>query len=198
MRTLALLSLAALSITSAFAQTGALDKDRGAKSDAIIIKVDQVNLMNHLMPLLMTKEQVRKILPAVEKARQKVRDIEKVEFEDLRKVEAKLDAAIKDGYDKGSVPDPSLLKEVGGIFAAMRTRRDLIAEENAQNVLKVVKETLNTGQFKTAANSLNVRAFNPALKPEEMDDDNKVRIFCREIFLHPLAYDIMVKMSMGN
>lgn len=178
---------------AAGAQT--LDKDRGQKSATVMDKVDTLNLMNQINPLVMTKEQIRKILPAIEKARQKVKDIEKVEADELRRLEEKLDGALKDGYEKAAVPSPDLIKELQGIFNAMRIRRELIASENAENVLKVVLETLNVGQKKAAANSLNPKQFNPNFKPEEFTEEDRLRLYTREILLHPLAYDLLVKLS---
>src|SRR5262245_56791849 len=98
MKTVRLLSLLVtlFVVAHAIAQGSAVEKDRQNRSDNILTKVDQLNLMNQILPLVMTREQVRKILPPIEKARQKVREIEKVELEDMKKIDAKIDAALKD------------------------------------------------------------------------------------------------------
>lgn len=169
--------------------------DPWSKSEEVLAKVDQLNLLNQINPLVLTKEQVRKLLPPIEKARQKVRDIKKAEAEEMKKLEVKVDAALAAGIDKGSVPSPDLMKEINATFQAMRVRRDLIAQENAENVYAVFRTTLNAGQLKAAANSLNPKLFNPNFKPEEMKDEDRHLLFVREIMLHPGTYDLLVKLS---
>ena len=194
MRKMSIVGLVICLASMAFGQTAA-QQQRGERSDNVVDKVDKLNLLNQILPLIMTKEQIRKILPAIERARQKVRDIEKVESDDLKAIEGKVDAALKDAMGKDAVPSKALLQELAGTFAAMRNRRQLIAEENAQNVAKVVKEVLNAGQIKTEANSINPKLFNPNFKPEEMTQDDRLELFIREILLHPLTYDLLVQMS---
>ena len=143
----------------------------------------------------MTKEQIRKLLPAIEKARQKVRDTQKAEFEDLTKFDGRADAALSAAINKGSVPTQAQLDEFSALFGALRMRRTQVAEENAENVCTVLMGILNAGQTKAASNQLNPKRFNPDIKVEELKTEDKVRIYCREVLLHPLAYDLLVKMS---
>ena len=131
-------------------QTPALDKDRQARSDDIIVKTDQLNLMNQLLPLVMTKEQVRAILPAIEKARQKVKDITRVEYEDLKRIEPKIDAALKSGYDKAAVPDPDLLKEIAGTLAQQVRSFDVMARYGDDAFMMVLPQTGRDGAVEVA------------------------------------------------
>lgn len=165
------------------------------KSDQILDKVTQLDILNRLLPLVLTKEQYGKILPAVEKARQRVRDTQKKEADELKSLEPKLDTAMKDALDKGKVPTQELLKESSALFNQFRQRRLLVGIENEDAVLKVTKETLNLGQFKAAVNAFSPRLADPTLDPAKLDDDTKLRLFVRTILLHPGAYDLLLKLS---
>lgn len=188
---LAFLVATSILCSLAMGQTG----DQSIKSEELVGKIEVINLMNQVNPLVLTKEQIRKLLPPIEKARQKVKEIKKAEADEMKKLETKIDAALKEGYEKGAVPSPDLVKELAATFNAMRIRRDLIAQENAENVYDIFKVTLNAGQLKAAANSLNPKMFNPDFKPEEMKDEDRHLLFVREILLHPATYEMLVKMA---
>jgi hypothetical protein len=45
---------------------------------------------------------------------------------------------------------------------------------------------------------LNPKIYDPGVKTEELKDDDRLRLFVREVFLDPLAYDVLVKMQAGQ
>lgn len=177
---------------SGFAQS---DDSRTKQVDALLKKVKQIDILNRILPLLMTKEQIRKVLPAVEKARARVKEAQNKEFESLKKFEARLDAANKKAIESGVLPGRDLVSEIMKMFVEHGIQRQLIASENTEAVVKALKETLNEGQIKAAVNDLNPALFDPSLKPEKMTADDKLRFFVREIFLDPAAYDVLVLLS---
>lgn len=184
-----------LAISSAvFAQT----TDKGKQSAATLDKMRQIDLLNHLLPLVMTKEQIRKMLPTIEKARRDVRTQEDEEAKFLAQSAAKIDKAVQDGIDKGDVPDKQLLKELNAMIRLFTMKRKEIGDDNAKMVLDVMKTTLNAGQLKAAGNSLDFKIYNPGIKPEEISDEARLTLFVREILLDPLAYDLLVKMQAGQ
>src|SRR5687768_15127692 len=84
--------------------TMAVAQDKAAQSTAILQKMRQCDLLNHLIPLVMTKEQIRKLLPSIEKARRDVKAQEDEEAKLLAERSAKIDQVVKDGIEKGDVP----------------------------------------------------------------------------------------------
>jgi hypothetical protein len=190
-KSLLCLALLALNLVSAFAQS-ASDVER---AETILIKTRKLELLNQLLPVLMTKEQIKALLPAIEKARANVRTIHKMEADDLKKLEAKLDESIKNGLEKGAVPPREQIQDIAKLMRAFQIRRQVAANENLETVLPVFMKELNAGQQKAAANSLDPRFFDPNAKPEEMKVEDKVRVFVREIVLDPLSYDLLVKLS---
>lgn len=193
MKSRLLVSLLALfAVCFASAQS---DGERAQKSAEIFEKATKLDLLNQILPLLFTKEQYRGILPAIEKAREAVRKTEQLEADELKKLESKLNVALKEANDEGKVPPRELLNEVSAALMKMSAARRVIADINVQTVLEAFNKTANAGQKKAAANALNPKLFNPSAKVDEMTDEDKLRVFVREILLHPLAYDIMRKLS---
>lgn len=171
------------------------DAARQKDTDAIFVKLKQLDLMNHILPMLMTKDQLKKVLPAVEKARQRVRQAQVKEYEALKKYEGRIAEAHKKALESGQVPGRELLTEITNMFKAMEISRSLIADENTDAIVAALKSTLNEGQIKSAINDLNPKLFDASLKPEEMSADQKLRFFVKEIFLDPAAYDVLVLLS---
>lgn len=171
------------------------DTSRQKDTEAIFTKLKQLDLMNQILPMLMTKDQLKKILPVVEKARQRVKQAQLKEYEALKKFEGRITEARKKAIDSGQVPGRQLLNEIIKMFQAMEIARTMIADENTDAIIAVFKSTLNEGQIKAAANDLNPKLFDPSLKPEEMSADQKLRFFVKEIFLDPAAYDVLVILS---
>jgi len=172
--------------------------DKAKKSTETLEKMRQLDLLNQLLPLVMTKDQIRQILPAVEKARADVKAEESLEADLIAKYAARVDQAVKDGIQKGDVPDKKFLVELNALIRTMSMRRDAVAHDNVDRVLEAMKKTLNAGQLKAAANSLNPAVFLTGVKVEEMTDEAKTRLFVSEIMLDPLAYDLLVKMQSSS
>lgn len=184
--------LAAMSMTVALAQ---ISPDKAKKSDEILKKARQLDLLNHLLPLVLTKAQINKLLVVVEKARARVDQIRLMEASDLLKYESKMDDAVSKGVNKDMVPAKSLLVELNKLFTAFAVRRAIAAGENADEVLAVFKKELNEGQRKAAMNSHDFKAFDPNVDVSKLTDDDKLKFYIKDVVLDPYAYDLMIKMS---
>jgi len=190
--------LIVLSLALAFSGAAFAQNDKAQQASATLQKMRQIDLLNYILPLVMTKEQIRKLLPAIELARRDVKTQEAEEQKLIGEKAAAVDKAVKDGVDKGDVPDKQFLKELNALIRFMSMKRDAIANDNTDKVLEAMKTTLNAGQLKAAGNSLNPRVFDSSIKVEEMKDDDRLRLFVREIMLDPLAYDLLVRIQAGQ
>ncbi len=184
--------IGAFAYGAAAAQSSA---DQGQQSDAIVAKMRQIDLLNQIVPLALTKEQIGKILPAVERARAKVRQIQKDEAVTLSKMDGKVSDAIRKCIESSSPPTKELMNEIAQTTQDMSDRRVSAIAENTIAVLKVFNETCNAGQKKAAAGSFSPQYVNPNVKPDELTQDQKVTFFVREILLDPQAYDILVQLE---
>lgn len=169
--------------------------DKSKKATETLEKMRQLDLLNQLLPLVMTKDQIRQLLPSIEKARRDVKAQEDMEADLISKYAARVDEAVKNGTEKGDVPDKQFLKELNALVMTMSIKRNAVISDNTDLVLDQMKKVLNAGQIKAAANSLSPSIYLPGYKPEELTDEMKLKVFVREIMLDPLAYDILVKIQ---
>lgn len=169
---------------------------RAERSTQIYEKNLKLDLYNQILPLLMTKEQFRPILQAVERCRQRVQETEKLEYEELRKLEGDIDKALKDAQEKQVIPPAELLTRISATLKKLGAARRLIIQMNTDEVMEAFMKNANAGQQKAAANSLNMAQFAPGMKVEDMKDEDKIRIFVQEVLLHPSAHDILKKLAL--
>lgn len=186
----------ALSLTTLGSTQQITADQMAAQSTVIFEKNLKLDLYNQILPILFTKEQLRAILPAIERARQAVRETEKLEFEELKKLEKELDAALKEAETNQKIPPPELMTKVSNTLKKLSTARMLIIQMNTQAVYDAFMKATNAGQQKAAANSLNLALIMPGAKPEDVKDEDKIRIYVREILLHPTGYEILRKLSL--
>lgn len=170
-------------------------KEQTMKSREILQKARMLDHLTHLLPLLLTKTQINSLLSAIEKARAKEDQITLNEHRELLKMESMLDEQIKRGVEKRMVPEDAKLKETAKTFSAFDFRRMAAAEENATELLAAVKKIFNAGQLKVAENTLDPKAFDPKLKPDEMSQDEKLKFFIKAVLMDWTSYDVLVKMA---
>lgn len=190
MRVLAIAGLA-ISVVAPAGQSGS---GVSKEAEEIMHTVHKLDLLNQILPLVMDKEQIGKLLPAIEQARQMVKNTQKSELTEMQRVKAKLDAALKDALDKRQVPSRELLGEVANMYKVFEIKREAIARENTTNVLEAMKKVLNEGQIKAAAGALEPKLLDPSLDPKAMTQDEKLRVFVRVILLDPDAYDLLIEL----
>ena len=168
---------------------------RAKKSDEILKKIRQIDLLNQILPVVMTKDQMKKILPAVEKARVEVRKAEQEEFEFLLKLDKDLDISLKEGIEKGKVPEREALVNIAAALRTLGLKRAAVVQENTDTVQAELEKVLNEGQIKAARNALLPSNFDPTIDPKKITDDQKFKFWVRTILLDPLSYDLLVKLS---
>jgi hypothetical protein len=158
-------------------------------------KVRKLVFYNTMLPVLMSKEQIRQILPLIEKGRERVRRVLLDEYNDIKPFQPQVDDAIKAAEDKGAVPTRDLLDKLAALVGMFKIRRAGIAEVNEDDVYDAAKKALKPSQMKILSNSINVKDYIPTAKPETMSEEDKVRLFVRNVLLDPDAYPVLVKLS---
>jgi hypothetical protein len=164
------------------------------EAEEIMHTVHKLDLLNQLLPLVMDKEQIGKLLPAIEQARQMVKNTQKSELAEMQRMKVKLDAALKEALDKRQVPGRELMGEVANMYKVFEIKREAIARENTAKVLEAMKKVLNEGQIKAAAGALEPKLLDPSLDPKTMTQDDKLRVFVRAILLDPDAYELLIEL----
>lgn len=159
----------------------------------INLKVRRLQILNQLLPVLMTSDQIKKLLPVIESARQKEVDLQAEELKALKKLEPKIDAELKNAIEKKMLPSDAFIAEYVKTTNAMALGRQILVGGSTNSVLEKMKEVLNEGQLKAAANALDPELLGE--NPETMDQDAKLRLWIKEVLLDRASYDVLVDMS---
>lgn len=178
-----------------FLATAQINSATAKKSDEVGLKIRKMDLINQLLPVLLTPEQLKKILPAVEKARKADTDQQIREAELLRKLEPSLDKAIADAMKSRKTVPTETLSKSASTLKAMRVSRNLMVDQQIAATLAVVNSTLDEGQKKAAANSMPVSSFWPGKKSEEISQNDKLRTWVKYVLLDQGSYDLLLALS---
>ena len=186
------LGLAFSIVAASPAQT---DAERVRQATEITRKLQRLDLLNQILPVLMTRDQIRRILPAIEQARQNARDLERAEFERMKVIVPRLDAALEAAEKRGTIPPTEFLDEVSKMLRQLATARTLMMALNADKVLEAMERHLNEGQRRAAANALDPRMFNPDADVSKLTEQQKLKAWIKHVLLNENAYQILVDLS---
>ncbi len=189
------IALAIMVFGTSIAAAPTVQRKSNPDADRIAFKVRRLQILDQLLPVLMTKSQIRELLPLIEKARQSELDMEAKELQEMKAFEPKLDAALADSIKEQKVPKDEFVVEYLKLFSSFKNKRVLLVNVSSGSVLAKMREVLNEGQLKTAEKSLDPRLFGEK-DPEQMKSEEKLMLWVREVMLDRASYDILVDMSM--
>lgn len=169
--------------------------DRAKRSDEIMAKARKMDLLNQILPLLLTREQLDKILPAVEKARLTAKKTEIAEYEELLKLEPGLDKSLKEAYDHGKVPAQETLSSVAKTYRTLDLARGIIANQNIDLVQAVLEKELTVGQKKTLIGSLRPQLYDSSIDPAKLTDEKRMRFFIDYVLLDFHSYEVLMELQ---
>lgn len=192
MKKVILCALAAIAVFgSCFAQTTpASDKDTEFQNNSA-----KVDMLYFFLPLAMTKTQLREILPVIEKYRADCVKIKKAESTEMAELNAEVQAAVKAGLEEGKAPSNELRTKISTLFKKFDLRRTINDQVHANNLLEVCMKVWNNGQKKVAAQSLDPKSVDSTLKPDQMKEEDKIRVFIEQFMMSQAAYEVLCKLS---
>jgi hypothetical protein len=167
----------------------------GARSDAINLKIRQIDILVQVLPLAIRKEQFSPLLGAIEKARAKQKQIVGLEDSDLAKIDGDVTTALNNALQKGAFPPREMQIATAKLFRAMAIRRQVAVGEMLDDLCAAIKKIFDEGQLKVMANSLDPYLIDPSIKKDSLTQDGKVRFFVQQIILDPVAYDVLLKLD---
>lgn len=185
------LAIGVLLFAPLLAWAGGSATELGDDASRILGKMRKLDLLNQILPVVMTQDQIKKLLPTIEKARSAAISLEKSELEEMKKLEAKLDTAIEEASTKQQIPPTELQNSVRDLLREFQKKRAIMVAEQNEIVLKAVEETLNEGQIKSATNALSV----PAGETPKPTDRERLSRWVRGVLMDPQSYDILVELS---
>lgn len=186
--------LAGLATVAIVAAQAAGSAEKAKRSTEILTKARQMDIMNQLLPLLLTKEQIDKLLPNIEKSRQELRKLESQEYDALIALEPKVDKALKEGYEKGQIVAQTTINQAYATFRRMEAKRLSTGAEFGDKIYEDVNTVLTKGQKKSMAGALTPNMINPTLDPRKMSEEDRIEFFIQTILLDPSCYDVLLKL----
>lgn len=189
------LSLLCIACSFSFGQT---DEDKGRALALFRYKIHQLEIYNMVLPCLMRKDQLKPIIRKIEAIREKEREVLDAEYKIMLQFKKSVDDAIA-AAQKGSVPGQQLVDNLYKATVNSQMTDRMLIQDGTDEIFEVLKTTLDKGQLAVMANSLNPKDFpNEMKKPEEVTQDERIRLFIRSVLLDPDAYDVLVKLSVGS
>jgi len=179
--------------TPAFSQT--IDAAKAAHSQEVQTKMRKVDLLLQIMPLVLRKDQFSPILAELERIRKKQSEVLSREDDEIIKLEAKLDEALKKANEDGVYPSRELQLECFKLTRALGTVRNMARTDFASELFKVVDTVFDKGQKAIAAKSLDWKLMDPSLKLDEKPQADQIKFYLKLVLLDPLAYDVLVDLS---
>lgn len=167
----------------------------GAKSDEIMAKIHQIDILNQILPLAIRKEQFEPLLHALEKARQKEKKTREFEDGELAKISGDVSDTVTNGIDKGTFPPHATLVHVASVLSALNVNRQIAMTEMLDDFVAATSTVFDAGQKKVMANSLDAASLDPSVKKDQMKEDDKVRFFIKKVFMDQVTYDLLLKLQ---
>jgi hypothetical protein len=172
-----------------------LTPEQRAQSDRVLAKVRKLEIMNQVLPLLLTPDQAKLFLPILEKHRGEADRLEVDEHKLVLTLEKDLDAQIKTSGETGAMPDEAVMKNVLVHFRMFSLRRKSLLDDTALKLMALMKEKLNAGQVRAAANSFSPAVFGLEVDKETITEDKRLDYWIRLVLMDNDAYPVMVELS---
>jgi hypothetical protein len=122
--------------------------DKGKQSDEVYVKIRKIDLLNQILPLLLTKEQINKILPSIESARAKWKMTLSQEDEELSKLRAQVDETYNKAVEKNEYPSKEFTTMIAAKTKSISMKRSIVLIELVEVVQDHLLKILNEGQKK--------------------------------------------------
>lgn len=184
-------TIALLLFCAGFAQVSTNDPN---KIGPTLGKMAELDLANRILPLLMTKEQIRKLLPEIEKARKNVRDQEKKEADRIKAMTPEIDKYHAEIF-QGKTPSKEFLDKTTALFKKFENERLQVKVANALILSEALKKNLNEGQIKAVVGVVDKIYDDQDKEWKDGTADQKVQFYVISIFMGDRCYDMLVRMS---
>ena len=167
----------------------------GKDVDATILKINKLNILKLVTPLLLKKTQLNALMTTIEKCQTKQKEIIAMDAAEFKKIEADIDKALDKALNDGSYLSREVQIKVVKLQDALLIRRKLATNEMVDMLLETCKKNLNEGQMAAMSNLTDPTYVEGDTKASKLPSDEKVKLFIREIFLSPLTYDIFKQLA---
>lgn len=183
--------IALIAFSGAIAQVSTNDPH---KMGPTLEKMAELDLANRILPLLLTKDQIAKLLPEIEKARKNVRDQEKKEADRLKELQPEIDKYHAEIFE-GKTPPQAFLDKMTALFKKFDNERVGVKIANALILSEAMNKNLNEGQIKAAVGVVD-KIYDEQNKTWDSGTAaQKLQYYAVSIFMGDRAYDLLVRMG---
>jgi hypothetical protein len=184
-------TIALLAFCAGFAQVSTNDPN---KIKPTLDKMAELDLANRILPLLMTKEQINKLLPEIEKARKNVRDQEKKEADRLKALQPEIDKYHAEIF-QGKTPPKEFLDKTTALFKKFENERLQVKVANALILSETLKKNLDEGQLAAVVGVVDKIYDEQNKEWKDGTKDQKIQFYVISIFMGDRCYDLLVRLS---
>ncbi len=169
----------------------------GKDVDQVILKINKLNIIKFVTPLLLKKSQLNALMTTMEKCQAKQKEIVELDAKEFRtqKLEADIDKSIESALNDGSYPKRELQNKIVAVQDALLLRRKIATGEMVTMLLETCQKNLNEGQLKVMSNLTDPNYVEGDSKAGKLPSEDKIKLYIREILLSPLAYDIFKQLA---
>lgn len=154
----------------------------------------EIDVANRILPLVLTKEQIRKLLPVIEKCRQNARNQEQKEARELLAMADEIEKVHMNTL-KGVVPSPEFLAKMNEIFKRFENERNAVKMANGILLGQTLDEVLHDGQKRAIVGVVD-KVFNEQnRKWEDASEGAKIQFFALGILMSEDGYNFLVKLN---
>lgn len=154
----------------------------------------EIDSANQILPLILTKVQIKKLLPKIEQCRMNIRNQEKKEAESIKELKPEADKIYAEALE-GKLPPQSFLDKVNALYKKLDNQRAGVAIANALILRDILQETLNEGQRKAAIGVVDKIFDAQSKKWTDGTPEQKLQYFALSVLLGDHSYNLLVKLS---
>jgi hypothetical protein len=169
----------------------------GKDVDQVLLKISKLNIVKYVTPLLLKKDQLNALMSTIEKCRAKQAEIVSLDAMEFKKqkLESDIDKALEEALNNGSYPKRELQSKIIAVQDALLVRRKIATNEMVDMLLETCKKNLNEGQIAVMRNLTDPNYVEGETKASKLPDDERTKLYIREILLSPLTYDIFKQLA---
>ena len=167
----------------------------GKDVDATLLKINKLNILKYVTPLLLKKVQLNALMTTIEKCQAKEKEIIALDAKEFKKLDVEIDKALDGALNDGSYPKRELQSKIIALQDALIIRRKLATGEMVDMLLETCKKNLNDGQMAAMVNLTDPSYVEGETRAAKLPNDEKTKLYIREVFLSPLTYDIFKQLA---
>lgn len=160
----------------------------------VMDKLAQIDKANQILPLLLTKGQIKQLLPKIERCRENIRNQEKKEADRIKVLGPDADKVYNETL-KGVVPSQDFLSKTRSLFDQFAQERNGVKAANSIILIEAMDQIFDRGQRQRIIGVVD-KVFNErSMKWESGTEGEKLSFFALNVLLDDDGYQFLVKLG---